>query len=963
MAGLIPYRRTNPCPECGHGDGWCYASADARYTFCRRVQGARAIVREDVRGQEYYLTRNDGAAEGIDDTAPAPPHPAWRETAADADTRDRVYRALLSRLGLSGEHTRHLRQRGLPGSVIERNGYATLPAAEGERNAVVRELVQSIGALYLLDVPGFYKRNGSKGTRLAGAPGILIPVRDELGRVVACLIRIDEARDGGGKYRWLSAPPDTIGCGPGLCLHIPLHESGNRSVVRITEGPLKADVATALSGVLTLGLAGVGAWKLALPTLQAFKPSKVLVAFDVDARTNPHVARPLSRITQTLQNEGYTTALEVWPASAGKGIDDVLAASQARAIRTIEQDGISAELRAIETSAGVNAIDPPNRPSKPHTSGNPDERKSQAKALLELAAGVECFHSPEGQMFADVQVDGRRQTWPIGSASFRQWLALRMYRTHDKPAGAQAMNDALAVLEARARFDGQERTVFLRVGQVDNTVYVDLANDGWEVVEITRQGWRIVTEPNVRFRRTNGMRSLPRPVEGGRLDALRPFLNMESDDDWTLTVAWLLGALRARGPYPLMVLQGEQGAAKSTTARVLRELIDPNTSPLRAKPRDVQELMIAAINGWVICYDNLSGLPADLSDGLCRLATGGGFSTRELYSDTSEVLLEAQRPAILTGIDAITTRADLADRSLILTLPPIPEAKRKREADFWSSFEAARPRILGALFTAISGALGNSGKSGLTTLPRMADFAEWVASAETTLGWRSGTFIEAYSRNRGDVAVGTVEADPVAVAVRRLVQEHGEWEGSATQLLQVLGELAGESVTRGRSWPRGPRQVSEHLFRAAPALRTSGIDVVRDRKHRGRLLTLRRVEAAVSSGSGDAPPLCDDEHEPSVTEIPEQFHGRDAGDAGDPLPSVAKGNRTEVSDFERVLTNPIVAEAIKELEPEAIRVRLPDGRVWTAQPDGAPQDPSPDRPKSGDSFNHQPNGKHHDHPR
>jgi hypothetical protein len=340
----------------------------------------------------------------------------------------------------------------LPGHAIELGGYATMPSADGERTAVVRDLLRSIGASYLLDVPGFYKRNRAKDTRLAGTPGILIPVRDDAGLVVACLIRVDEARDGGGKYRWLSSPSDAIGCGPGLCIHVPLHNELSLDVVRVTEGPLKADIATVLSGILTLGLPGVGAWKLAVPTLRRLKPKRVLVAFDVDARTNPHVARPLARITNTLLEEGYEVAIELWPSSAGKGIDDVLAAGRASSIRIVEHAGIASELRAIQSGAG---IEPTESQPRPGASGEPastEERKSQAKALLELAAGADYFHSPDGKMFADVRVDGRRQTWAISSASFRQWLALRMYRTHDKPAGAQAMSDAIAVLEARARF-------------------------------------------------------------------------------------------------------------------------------------------------------------------------------------------------------------------------------------------------------------------------------------------------------------------------------------------------------------------------------------------------------------------------------------------------------------------------------------------------------------------------------
>ena len=72
---------------------------------------------------------------------------------------------------------------------------------------------------------------------------------------------------------------------------------------------------------------------------------------------------------------------------------------------------------------------------------------------------------------------------------------------------------------------------------------------------------------------------------------------------------------------------------------MVRALIDPNTAPLRAAPRDGRDLIIAATNGWVIALDNLSTVPDWLSDAICRLATGGGFATRELYSDGEEIII------------------------------------------------------------------------------------------------------------------------------------------------------------------------------------------------------------------------------------------------------------------------------------------------------------------------------------
>ena len=128
-----------------------------------------------------------------------------------------------------------------------------------------------------------------------------------------------------------------------------------------------------------------------------------------------------------------------------------------------------------------------------------------------------------------------------------------------------------------------------------------------------------------------------------------------------------------------------------------------------------------------------------LSNAFCRLATGGGSATRQLYTDTDEILFNVQRPILLNGIEDIATRGDLMDRAIPYSLPNIPEDKRKPEKQFWRDFEAARPRILGALCTAVSGALRNLSSVNLEGLPRMADFAEWATAAETSMGFEQGS--------------------------------------------------------------------------------------------------------------------------------------------------------------------------------------------------------------------------------
>ncbi len=407
------------------------------------------------------------------------------------------------------------------------------------------------------------------------------------------------------------------------------------------------------------------------------------------------------------------------------------------------------------------------------------------------------------------------------------------------------------MLTGAALFDGPERPVCTRLAEHHDAVYLDLGDPTWRAVEITRWGWRVVARPAVKFRRARGMLALPVPLPGGALDDLRPFLNVADDGDYRLLVTWLLAALRPRGPYPLLVLHGEQGAAKSTTARVLRWLCDPNTAPLRAAPRDVRDLMIAATNGWVVCFDNLDHLAPWLSNVLCRLATGGGFATRRHYTDDGEVLFDAMRPIMVNGIEELATRGDLLDRAVILHLPAIAEPQRRAEAAFWGEFGRAWPAILGGLLDALVAALAVLPSVALSGLPRMADFARFGPAVERARGWPPGAFLATYGANRAAAHDLTLEASRVAEPLRDFVRAVGAWTGTASALLDTLTQRVGERLRRTREWPQTPTALGGQLRRLAPTLRTVGVDVLFHREARHRTITLRSVkrEASVSSAS------------------------------------------------------------------------------------------------------------------
>lgn len=300
-------------------------------------------------------------------------------------------------------------------------------------------------------------------------------------------------------------------------------------------------------------------------------------------------------------------------------------------------------------------------------------------------------------------------------------------------------------------------------------------------------------------------------------------MNLQGDENFVLLTAWLVAALKPTGPYPILAITGEQGSAKSTTSRMVRSIVDPSTAPLRTLPREERDLAIAARNSWCLAFDNLSGLPTWISDALCRLATGGGFATRALYTDDDEVIFEAQRPVLMNGIDDLGTRPDLLDRAIVLTLPTISESERRDEKGLLAEFERARPRILGALLDGVVAAVSNVDSVVLERLPRMADFAKWATASGSAFGW-DGAFLEAYSANRGQAVEVGLEADPVAGAVRLLMGAGEAWEGPANELLLLLGNRVHETVRRSKEWPASPRALAGRLKRLATSLRSVGID-------------------------------------------------------------------------------------------------------------------------------------------
>ena len=438
---------------------------------------------------------------------------------------------------------------------------------------------------------------------------------------------------------------------------------------------------------------------------------------------------------------------------------------------------------------------------------------------LVAAKDYELFHSPDGHPFATFMNGTHRETLSLIGPAFPEHLSREYYRAKKKVVNGTDLKDAIRVLSASAKHSSKEHRIFVRLARVDDVIWLDLGQPDWGAIKITPTGWAYVAVPDVKFRRTRGLLALPSPSRGTEpLGAMLTRLINVTDP--MLIISWLVGALRGRKPYPIMALNGEQGVAKSYTSRVVRRTIDPNVADLRLPPKEPRDLMIAALNSHIIAFDNLSVIPEWLSDALCVIATGGGFSTRELYSDLDETLFSAERPILLNGINNVVTRPDLLDRALVVTLEPIPDELRKSESALDADFVSAHPGILAALLDAVSCALAREATTDIGSLPRMADFATWVEAAAPSLGWAPDQFLAAYRANQDEAIEAVLEGDVVVDAIRELSLP---WTGQLKDLFFLIPEHEYK--------PKSPRGLRGALVRKAPALRHVGITLTFTKGH------------------------------------------------------------------------------------------------------------------------------------
>lgn len=434
----------------------------------------------------------------------------------------------------------------------------------------------------------------------------------------------------------------------------------------------------------------------------------------------------------------------------------------------------------------------------------------------------EFFHNELGEGFVKIQAQTHAKFLQVNSKEFSDHLRMVGFRRSGKGLSNTVLDMVVTTLSAIAKFDGKKVKTYQRIAQVNETIFIDLCNDEREVVEVTRFGWKVARNPRVCFTRTSEMMPLLRPERGGNIEDLLNHINVDKGS-LPLLVAWMLTAMQAgKGAYPILSVDGQAGSGKSTSCRMIKQLIDPNKAPLLSQPKP-SDLRVVASGHHVFALDNISRISPEFSDSLCKFATGENIRVRELYTTNSVLTISIKKPVMLNGITESGTRSDLVSRMLSLHLNKIET--RKTEAVAWAEFNKDAPKLLGSLLDGLVEALKNYRDTQVDDMTRMADMCIWITAASPAYGWSKNTFMDAYNENLRSTHSNAIEASPFGEAIMNMYEDRGGYHGRPAQLLSLLENkcYVNDKSKNSSSWIRTPRGVVDQLAKLQPSFEALGI--------------------------------------------------------------------------------------------------------------------------------------------
>jgi hypothetical protein len=521
--------------------------------------------------------------------------------------------------------------------------------------------------------------------------------------------------------------------------------------------------------------------------------------------------------------------------------------------------------------------------------------RSAANLLVELATenASLMFKDQYGTAYAQVHIADHDEIIRIESSKFKRYLARLFYdRNGNKVVNADAINNAVQVIQAKAEYEGQTISLSLRVAWHNRDICYDLSDEKWQFIKISQHNWELMDNTPcpmfIRYNQTSQVEP-DRNYEHNIFDRFLKLTNLKEHHDRILIKVYIISLFIPDIPHAMLILHGEKGSAKSTLQTLIKLLVDPGKPILLTIYNDVKEFIQQLAHNHIVFYDNLKHAPKWLSDEACKAVTGIGSTKRKLYSDDDDIVYEYRRCLGFSGINISLTEPDALDRSMMIELQRIRKENTKQDADIVAEFLELRPKLLGYIFDILVKALQIKPTVKLNDLPRMADFAMWGEAIAQAMGYKDLEFIHAYYDNIGKQNIEAIDNHPLGQAVARFIGEQQEFlKGSPLEILDQLEVFAHNTKikTDHRLWPKAANSLTRRLNQIRSSLLEGlGIDVQITRvtdikgKFNTSYIEIRKIS-------------------PEPPEPPEyyKYEGKTSRIAGDMIPQVNKISPVEATE-------------------------------------------------------------------
>jgi len=500
-----------------------------------------------------------------------------------------------------------------------------------------------------------------------------------------------------------------------------------------------------------------------------------------------------------------------------------------------------------------------------------EQKKTPSKVVYEIACKKirELVISQENsnEVYTVVNINNQFETVSLSSKRAQDWLRALDTEVH----GKQFYQSILEKIASTAQIsEVRKEVIHNRIAFENDVIYYDLARKDGRIVKISTSGVEEVPYHTDMpfFRRSSSTQEQVEPRFGDN-EALEKLTQLSRIKDAQVYQVHLTAFFLEHIPIPIMDFDGPAGTMKSIDSSLTKRIVDPNgikkEDNISSMPKKIDDMNIQMYNRYQIVYDNLSYIPREVSDTLCKAITGSSNSKRTLYTDMDEIILSIKRKLIINGISPNLERPDLQDRIISYEREPLEKDDRLTEEEIEEKFQELLPSILGQIFETLKKAMEihKQVKKEIKPRTRMADFEIWGESISRALGYKSYSFLEKYHEKIRKKSISLIESQPLVKAIVSLLEKTPIYENSMEATFHHLKEIGiGLGIDVGSKYERFPKsssKLSSELIIIEPHLAKLGIKYQKTNytKHDGRfkpntaVVSFTKIENSESSEASE----------------------------------------------------------------------------------------------------------------